>query len=70
MGTLDGTRGYDELEGAAVTVEVEGMAIRLLALGELIAVKEAAGRDKDLAVLPVLRQTLAEKQRAEDGGGE
>jgi len=37
------------------------MKIRLLDLPTLIAVKEEVGRPKDLAVLPLLRQTLEEK---------
>ncbi|MFT5128056.1 MAG: hypothetical protein ACI8W8_001665 [Rhodothermales bacterium] len=34
------------------------LTVRVLALNTLIAVKTAAGRAKDLAVLPILRQTL------------
>jgi hypothetical protein len=40
-------------------MRVEDMNVRVLDLEELIAVKERAGREKDLAVLPLLRATLA-----------
>jgi hypothetical protein len=35
------------------------MRVRVLGLERLIVVKERAGRDKDRAVLPLLRSTLA-----------
>ena len=43
------------------------LQIRVLDLETLIATKEEAGRDKDLAVLPTLRATLDEirKRNAE-----
>jgi hypothetical protein len=37
----------------------------VLRLEKLIALKEELGRDKDLAMLPTLRATLAEKRRLE-----
>jgi hypothetical protein len=39
------------------------LKIRVVNLETLIATKQEAGRDKDLAVLPVLRATLAEIRR-------
>jgi hypothetical protein len=39
------------------------LRVRILNLETLIDVKVSAGRPKDLAVLPILRQTLAESQR-------
>ena len=49
------------IHGAAYqsTNELDGQPVRILPLRRVIASKEAAGRDKDLAVLPVLRRTLA-----------
>ena len=42
-----------------------GLFVRVLNLETLILLKEEAGRDKDLAVLPTLRATLAEiRQRS------
>ena len=55
----DGTRGYDDLRRAAtrerLTASVE---VPVAALSDVIRSKEAAGREKDRAVLPVLRQVL------------
>jgi hypothetical protein len=39
--------------------ELDGQPLRVLPLRRVIASKAAAGRDKDVAVLPVLRRTLA-----------
>jgi hypothetical protein len=45
-------------------MEIEsGMAVRVLDLETLIAVKEELGHPKDVAMLPVLRQTLRERGR-------
>ena len=40
-----------------------GIRVRVLDLETLIAIKEQLGGEKDRAVLPVLRRTLAEKRR-------
>lgn len=42
----------------------EGTLVRVLDLETLIAIKEDLGGEKDRAVLPVLRRTLEEKQKA------
>jgi hypothetical protein len=54
-----GTRGYDDLRRSAVELDV-GLEQRVLvaSLVDLIRMKEAAGRAKDQAALPALRQTL------------
>lgn len=46
------------------------MRVRVLELKAVIATKEYANREKDRAVLPVLRQTLALKNRLGQGGGD
>ena len=44
------------------SMEVEpGITVRVLNLGTLIVIKEELGDPKDLAMLPVLRQTLRER---------
>lgn len=46
------------------------MKVHVLELAGVIESKEQANRDKDRAVLPVLRQTLAMKSRlGREGGG-
>jgi hypothetical protein len=39
------------------------MSLRILPLQRVIASKRAAGRDKDLAVLPILERTLRLSKR-------
>jgi hypothetical protein len=41
----------------------DGLVVHVIDLPTLIELKEQAGRPKDLAVLPVLRATLAETLR-------
>lgn len=54
----DGTRGYGDLRRDAVDVDVDGVTFKVASLADVIRSKEAAGRDRDRAVLPDLRRTL------------
>jgi hypothetical protein len=55
----DGTRGYDDLRrGASRERITETLEVTVASLADVIRSKEAAGREKDRAVLPVLRQVL------------
>lgn len=64
LGTIGNKRSYEDLM-ADSTVEViePDLRVRVVGLETLIATKEEAGRDKDLAALPTLRATLAEIRR-------
>jgi hypothetical protein len=64
LGTIGNKRSYEDLLPNS-TVEVIGpdLRVRVVNLEMRIATKEEAGRDKDLAALPVLRATLAEIRR-------
>jgi hypothetical protein len=53
-----GTNGFEDLRRASVVIEIGGRDTRIAALLDIIRMKEAAGRPKDLAQLPALRQTL------------
>ena len=55
--------GYDEILCDTEVVTLDGAAIRVLGLERLIAVKAAANRPKDRAVLPVLLAALDERRR-------
>jgi hypothetical protein len=61
MGELDlvmapaGEADYPELMSRAITVRLHGTDVPLASLDDVIASKEAAGRAKDRAALPVLR---------------
>jgi len=62
LGTIGNARGYAELIDQTQEIEIEGCRLRLLTLEELIRTKEEAGRDKDQASLPLLRQALLLQQ--------
>lgn len=53
---------YEDLASETVVYEIEGLRVRVLTLAAVVRSKEHAGRDKDRAVLPVLRRTLALKR--------
>lgn len=53
---------YDDLLPATVVQEVAGLRVRSLTLPKLIELKELTNRDKDRAMLPVLRRTLELKR--------
>lgn len=56
-----GTRGYDDLQREAVRTRLgRGIRVQVASLRDVIRSKEAAGRDKDIAQLPMLRRTLEE----------
>jgi len=64
----DGTRGYDDLRRSATREQItDTVTIFVAALADVIRSKEAAGREKDRAVLPILRQVL-ERSRTRDRG--
>ncbi len=61
----DGTRGYEDLRRAATRERLsDTLSILVAALADVIRSKEAAGREKDRAVLPILRQVLERSQSA------
>jgi hypothetical protein len=56
---------YQDLLPSTRVREVANLQIRVLELARVIETKEQAGRDKDLAMLPVLRRTLELKRESE-----
>jgi hypothetical protein len=65
LGAVVGGRSYGELIGCAFPIQLApGKSIRVLDLPTLIQLKEELGREKDLSMLPVLRRTLQEQERA------
>ncbi len=54
----DGTFGYEDLARTAVHLEISGTRVDVATLADIIRSKEAAARDKDRLVLPVLRRLL------------
>jgi hypothetical protein len=55
--------GYEQIVGDANEVIIGSYPVKLLSLAHLITTKEAAGRPKDLAVLPLIRAALEAKQQ-------
>jgi len=67
LGDLDlaftpaGTAGYDDLRRNATSVDLgEDLVVQVAALADVIRSKEAAGREKDRAQLPLMRRALEE----------
>jgi predicted nucleotidyltransferase len=64
LGTIGRDLSYQELLPHSVEMDIgEGIRVRVLDLETLIAIKEELAGAKDVAVLPILRQTLAERRR-------
>ena len=64
---MHGLESFDKELKHAIEVPIGGVAVKVLGIERIIASKEAANRDKDRLVLPVLRDAAAaireEKQR-------
>lgn len=70
LGAIGHGLTYQDLAGRTIVYELGEMKVHVLELAGVIESKEQANRDKDRAVLPVLRQTLAMKTRlGREGGG-
>jgi hypothetical protein len=55
-----GTRGFQDLARDAMRVDIAGVTLLVASLADVIRSKEAAGREKDRAALPLLRKLLSE----------
>lgn len=55
-----GTSGFEDLERDALHLTILGVDVDVASLADVIRSKEAAGREKDRLVLPVLRRILEE----------
>jgi hypothetical protein len=65
LGAIGKGRIYEDLYPHSHPVRLsEELIVRVLDLETQIAIKEEIGGEKDLAMLPVLRRTLAEIRRA------
>ena len=63
MAKIDGIRSFESLRGAASMVRFGEHDLRIAALRDIIRSKEHAGREQDVAVLPVLKRTLDEQEK-------
>jgi hypothetical protein len=65
LGAIGNDLGYEELLPRSTEILIaEGVTARILNLETLIEVKEQLNGEKDRAMLPILRQALAEKNRS------
>lgn len=68
LGTPSGTGGYSDLNAGASTYDLgDGLVVRIVALDDLIRMKEAAARPKDAAhlnVLTALKRTIEKAEQA------
>ena len=58
-----GTTGYADIKREAEDVDILGIKAPIASLADIIRSKEAAGRAKDFAVLPELREILEARAR-------
>jgi hypothetical protein len=63
LGSIGDGLTYQDLVGRTISYQLGESEVRVLELAAVIETKEQANRDKDRAALPVLRQTLAMKNR-------
>ena len=63
MAKIDGIRSFERLRAAASPVVFGGHPILVASLRDIIKSKRAAGRPQDLAVIPVLEQTLDAQEK-------
>lgn len=61
-----GTQGYRDLARQKVHYDLNGVSIEVADLEDLIRMKEAAGRERDLEHLPTLRKLLERRSLESD----
>jgi hypothetical protein len=62
MTRLHGIRSFEGVKSRAIFVDFGEHPLKIASLSDIIKSKRATGRDKDLAVLPILEKTLSEQQ--------
>jgi predicted nucleotidyltransferase len=62
LGEVQGLGGYPQVTGQSEEVELFGHSVRVLTLEALIRAKRAAGRKKDLLLIPELEALLELRQ--------
>jgi predicted nucleotidyltransferase len=58
MPVIHGVRSFEGLRSRASEHAIGKVVVKVASLADIIASKKAAGRERDLAVLPVLEKTL------------
>jgi len=70
LGEVAGVGAYSEVEKTSVEIEMFGRPVRVISLEGLIDAKRAAGRVKDLLVLPELEALLELQKEEKDEAGD
>jgi len=63
LGTIEKGLGYSDLIRNSEKIHIENLEFRIMSLEYLIEIKEAASREKDRLLLPVLKHTLEEREK-------
>jgi hypothetical protein len=63
LGTIGKGHDYESLLSETIELALDDLTVRVLDLPALIRIKEETARDKDRAVLAILRRTLEERDR-------
>jgi hypothetical protein len=63
---LPGDLSFESLRSRSIAIELAGRTAKVASLEDIILSKEAAGRPKDHAQLPILRDTLRVKKALEN----
>ncbi|MBA2661496.1 MAG: hypothetical protein H0U74_04330 [Bradymonadaceae bacterium] len=67
LGAIEDGLGYEDLVDEARTMHVDELNFKVLELQRYVELKERSTLEKDRARLPVLRETLKQRRRDEDG---
>ena len=70
MGTPLGSRGYPDLAERAVLADMDGIEVSVASVDDLIRMKQAAGRPKDLIEVEVLGALRDELERRKEQSGD
>jgi hypothetical protein len=67
LGTPSGVKGFTDLDANATEEEIDGLTVRVASLDDLISMKRAAGRPKDLIALEWLSAVRDEIEGGDEG---
>ncbi len=67
MAKLTGIRSFEGVRSRSTSVAFGNHSLLIASLDDIIKSKRATGRDRDLAVLPILEKTLHEQKEREKG---
>ena len=67
LGAIEHGLAYDDLLEDTIEVEFDPRPLRVLTLEKYVELKEESDFEKDKARLPILRETLREHQKNDDG---